>query len=202
MIMAVKIKIQRFKDKWSDTRTDLQEKLSQFWQNLQPRERLLLSITVGTTTFLLLLFFIKNTISVFYDQSTKAEKNYASYSKIQQLAEEMIKQKPLLLRYERLRAKRDENFNTTNFIQQQAANAGVTLTQISPTRPRGTKETENTEWFELKMGEGSTLPSALKLLQSIEEVLGMKVVEISVKPQFSDPTQLDVTAVIMNVKNL
>jgi hypothetical protein len=180
---------------------DLQEKARQFWMTLNMREKILLSIIAGFMSVLVVAAVVKQGAGLVFERASQAEQTVQNIGKIERLAKKLIQQRGPLLRYERLRAKRGDNFDAISFIKTQASKFGAEVKKVSPTRPKEASE-ENLEWIELQLGGQTSLSAAMKLLESIEEPLGVRIVELSIKPQFSKKSQLEVTALITNAKEL
>jgi hypothetical protein len=64
-----------------------------------------------------------------------------------------------------------------------------------------TGEAKDKEYLEVQVKE-ATLDSALRFLQGIEQTLGLQVLDLTVKPDYANPSRLEMTAVISNQKDL
>lgn len=182
-----------WKEKIAEPWDELQEKLRAQWAALAPRERLILSVLGSVFAILLSVLLIKEAFTFFNRHETKAESDLLNISEIQKLSSELSTQRNELNRYESLRRKRGEPFQINQFFESQARDFNVNLDKISPAKPRG--EASDEEWVEVRLGKSTTLSSALKFLKSAEEAIGVRLVDLEMKPQFTDMTKLDVVAI-------
>jgi type II secretory pathway component PulM len=196
-------KLRHLKEKIGERYDEAQEKLRATWLAFNPREKMVVSILAGIMGFLIVALIVKETSTLFSRASSEAESNYKNIEKIQALLRELSQQHSDLMRYERLRGKRGENFKLSGFLESEATRYGAVVDKVAPTRALlgDGKENAREEWVEVQLKDTS-LDSMLKFLSSIEETLGLKIVELKVKPQFADSTKLDITAVISSTKDL
>ncbi|MDB5036886.1 MAG: hypothetical protein JWQ35_414 [Bacteriovoracaceae bacterium] len=196
-------KIRAYKEKFFEKFDEVQEKLRAQWFAFNPREKMIVSILAGVMGFLIVALIIKETSSLFSKASSDAENNYKNIEKIQTLLKDLSQQRSDLMRYEKLRGNRGESFKLSGFLETESAKYGITIAKTSPARALSAdgKESKNEEWLSVDIKDTS-LDSILKFLSSVEETLGLRVVELKVKPQFADATKLDVTTVIASLKDL
>ncbi len=196
-------KLKQFKDKTVERFEEVQEKFRAQWLAFSPREKMIVSSLVGVLTLLIIALVVKETSGLLTKVSSQAEMNFNNIEKIQNLLRDLTLQRGDLMKYERLRGKRGSEFDLQKYIQQEAARYGATVAKISPTRALAAdgNEIKDEDWAEVQLKD-ATLDSALKLLSSVEETLGLKVISLNIKPQFADPTKLDITTVISNTKEL
>ena len=178
-----------------------QEKVRQYWITLNPREKILLSSVAGVMCLLLVLAVGKQIFGAVFERAAQAEQVQANIGTIDRLSKKLRKQQGSLLSYERLRRLRGDNFDLIAEIRKNAPLYGADIKKLAPTRAKKATE-EDAEWIELELGGSTTLSAAVKLLESIERPLGVRIVELSMKPQFSNKSQFEVTALIMNLKEL
>jgi len=181
---------------------DVQDKVRQYWVTLNPRERIILSVLAGVMSLLVVAVVIKQSVGFVFNQASQAEDTLKNITKIQRLSETWIQQRGELLRYERMRGRRGDNFDLIPFINDLASKYGTTVTKISPTRPSSATKDMKADWVEVKLGGTTSLSSAMKLLRSIEEPLGVRIHELTIKPQFSDKTKVEVRALVVNLTEL
>ncbi len=200
--------IQKFREQFQEPFEEYQEKARQFWLTLAPREKIIISVLTGILGVLIVVFVVKESTSLLISASSTAERNMENAERIQRLAAELSDQRMELQRYTQLDQKRGgENFSLTGFLNAQAAEAGVTVAKVSSTRPRVTAgKTESAdeaeEWVEVQFGKGAALEPTMRFLSEAEEALGVRLVELTIKPDFAEPNKLDVTAVFAGKKTL
>jgi type II secretory pathway component PulM len=181
-----------WKEKIAEPWDELQEKVRTQWSSLAPRERLILSVLASLFVVLLSILLIKEAFTFFSRHEMRAESDFQNVAEIQKLSSELANQRADLSRYESLRRKRTEPFQINQFIETQARDFNVSLEKISPAKPRGDSDED---WVEVRLGKNTTLSSALRFLRSVEEPIGVRLVDLEIKPQFADITKLDVVAV-------
>jgi len=181
---------------------ELQERARQQWLTLAPRERLIVSVLASTMVLLLSILIIKEAFTFFSHHENQVSESLINIGEIQALASELSKQRSDLVRYERLRNRRDKDFKLTTFLESEAQKFSVVIDKMNPTKARTTEKDPSEDWVELKLGSNSNLDSVLKFFQGVEEPLGLRVVELAIKPQFTDPTKLEVTATIAAKKEI
>ena len=191
-----------FKEKIQEPAEELQERLRQQWLSLNTRERLILSSLASLVVLLLSVLIIKEAFSFFSRHENRVQETMNSIGDIQELSAEIGRQKIELGRYERLKAKRGSDFKIASFLENESRKFGVTVEKASPTKSKSTTATADEDWMELKLGKDTNLDAALKFLQSIEEPLGVRIVELTIKPQFADPTKLEVLAIVAAQKEI
>jgi type II secretory pathway component PulM len=196
-------KFRQFKEKTIERFDETQEKVRAQWMAFNPREKMIVSTLAGVMLLLLVVLIVKETSSLFSRVSNEAGSNYKNIERIQSLMKDLAQQRADLQRYERLRGKRGDSFKLQSFIESEATRYGAMVQKVSPVRAMGTNDKEKTdeEWMEVQLKDTS-LDSMLKFLTSIEETLGLRIVELKVKTQFADSTKLEITAVIASVKNI
>lgn len=197
------MKIPQFwREKIVEPLDELQERARQQWLTLAPRERLIVSVLASVMIALLGILVVKEAFTFFSRHENQVSESIQNITEIQNLASEISKQRVDLIRYERLRNKRDKDFKLSPFLESEARKFSVSIEKISPTKARTTEKDPAEEWVELKLGKDTTLDSALKFFQGVEEPLGLRIIEMSIKPQFADPTKLEVTAIIAGKKEI
>ena len=183
-----------WKEKISEPLDELQEKLKAQWSTLAPRERLILSILGAVFVVLLSTLVFKEAFTFFNRHEIKAEADVQNVSEIQKLSSEISAQRNEINRFDSLKRSRGEPFQINQFIEGRARDFNVSLEKISPAKPRG--ENSGEEWVEVRLGKTTSLSAALRFLKSVEEAIGVRIVDLEMKPQFADMTKLDVVAVI------
>lgn len=196
-------KLRQWKEKAGERVDEIQEKVRAQWLAFNPREKMIVSILAGVMGFLVVTLVLKETIGLFSKVSSEAETNFKNIERLQSLLKDLQQQKTDLSRYDRLRGKRGETFQFQGFLESEAAKFGAVVQKVSPVRAitGSEKEKPTEEWMEVQLKDTS-LDSMLKFLSSVEDTLGLRLVELKVKPQFADATKLDITAIIASSKNL
>jgi type II secretory pathway component PulM len=192
----------KWKEKIVEPLEDWQEKARQQWLSLNPRERLILSGLASVMTLLLMALFIKEATGFFFRQTSMAENNFKNIERIQRLSDELLQQKVEISRYDALKEKRGEDFKLSSYIEAEAARVGISITKMAPTKVKSGKDSGEEDWVEVQLSRDTTLSPLLKFLAGVEQGLGVRIVELSVKPDFTNPSKLEVTAIIANSKNL
>ncbi len=190
----------QWREKMIEPMDELQEKARQQWQSFAPRERLILTILAALMSLSLSVLVLKEGYSFYSGHANQVETNFKNVDKIQSLISELKSQRSSLLKYERLSTKIGPDFDLNSYMQSQATKFGVSLTKTAPTRPKTGSDNSKEEWLEIQMAPTS-LDSAIRFLESVEESLGIRLVELSVKPQFADPSKLDITAIWAHSKD-
>lgn len=193
---------ERLREKVFEPLEEWQEKGRQHWLSLNPRERVIVSVLAAVMTTLIAVLVVKEAVGFIYRHEYLAESNLKNVARIQKLTSDLNQQRSDLLKFERLKGKRGTDFQLNKYLENEAGRSGVSIAKISPTKSKTTQPSENMEWVEVQLMQETMLMPALQFLQSIDETLGLQLVELSIKPQFADPTKLNITAVISNDKSL
>ncbi len=196
-------KLRQLREKVGERFDELQEKVRAQWMEFNPREKLIVSVLAGVMGLLVFALVAKETTSLFSRVSSEAENNYKNIEKIQSLMKDLQLQQTDLSRFIRLREKRGENFKLQGFVESEAVKFGTVVSKVAPTRALDDsgKEIKTEEWIEVHLKDAS-LDSMLKFLSSIEDTLGLRIVNLKVNTQFADPTKLDLITVIASTTTL
>lgn len=196
--------LRRWKDKFVEKVEEVQEKFRAQWLALNDREKKILTTLAALVGVLIFAVAVKETSAVFTHVASQSESNIKNLERIQSYVQELQSQNSDLMKYERMFAKRGGDFVFTSFIDTEAKRFGLNLTKTSPTRAltdsKSDKSDNLEEWLEVQIKDAS-IDSLVKFLASIEETLGLQLVDLSIKPQFQDITKLDMTVVISNKKS-
>lgn len=194
--------LRQWKDRLAEKIDESQEKVRAQWLALNEREKKIITTLAGLVAVLIFAVGVKETSSVFTHVASQSESNIKNLEKIQNYVQELHAQGSELMRYERLSSKRGENFVFSAFIESEAKKFGLNIAKTSPAKVLAEDKAEKSEeWLEIQIKDGS-LDSIVKFLASIEETLGLGVIELNIKTQFQDITKMDMTAVISNKKNV
>lgn len=177
----------------------LQEKARAFWMGLNQREKVILGSLLGLFSLLITIFIFKFTLGAFIYRQAQVESAMQNATKIQRIAYELVDQKRHLLKFERLRKTRGENFNLRQFIEQQANRYGVSIESIAPSRATSAAEKEE-ERMEVILSQKTSLDSALRFLEAVEGAIGVRLIDLKIK-SFAN-SQLEITAMVGNTKDL
>ncbi|MBN8555981.1 MAG: type II secretion system protein M [Deltaproteobacteria bacterium] len=194
--------ILRWRDKIAEPLDEWQEKIRQQWISLNPRERMVLSILAAIMVLLIAALIIKEGAGFFLRQAGKAENNYKNIERIQRLSDDLLKQRADISRYEMLKTKRGESFKLSSFLEGEASKSGIVISKMAPTKVKAISDYGDEEWVEIQFSKETNLDSLLKFLTRAEEGLGVRLVELSIKPDFANPTNLEVIATVANIKEL
>lgn len=193
---------QIWREKIVEPLDELQERGRQQWMTLNPRERLIVSVLASVMVVLVAVLVVKEAFTFFSKHENQVQSMMDHIGEIQKLAGEISKQRSDLVKYERLRNKRGNDFKLSTFLEGEARRYNVAIEKLSPTKPKTTEKDSDEEWVEVKLAKETTLDAALKFLQAAEEPIGVRLVELEIKPQFTDPTKLDVLAIVASRKEI
>lgn len=189
-------------EKLAEPLEEIQERLRQHWLSLAPRERMIVSILGSVLLFLLAVLLVKEAYTFFSRHENQITESMSQMTDIQQLSAELSRQRNDLSQFERLRSRRSEDFKLSTFLETEARKYGVTLEKVSPTKPRDVDVAKEEDWMEVRLAKDTTLDNALKFLRSVEEVLGVRLIDLQIRPQFTDPTKLEVIATVASRKEI
>lgn len=198
--MITKI-IPHWREKIVEPLEELQERLRQQWLSLNARERLILSILAGFMCLLLSALVIKEATTFFFRSEFEAQNNLKNIERIQRISQDLLSQRSDIARYDRLKEKRGETFKFSNFIESEAKKFGIGIAKMAPVKAAVDDKAPEQEWVEVQLKDAN-LDALMKFFQSAEEMLGVKIVEMNIKPQFSDSTKLEATAIFANLHEL
>jgi type II secretory pathway component PulM len=193
---------QMWREKIVEPLDELQERGRQQWMTLNPRERLIVSALASVMVVLIAVLVVKEAFTFFSKHENQVQSMMDHIGDIQKLAGEISRQRSDLVKYERLRNKRGNDFKLSTFLEGEARRYNVAIEKLSPTKPKTTEKDADEEWIEVKLAKETTLDAALKFLQAAEEPIGVRLVELEIKPQFTDPTKLDVLAIVASRKEI
>lgn len=196
-------KIKQFwREKIAEPLDELQERARQQWMTLAPRERMILSVLASVFSLLLAILLVKEAFTFFSRHEDQVAESLSQITEIQKLSAEISRQRDGLGQYERLLARRDQDFKLNTFLETEARKFGVTVEKISPTKARLQEGDPEQEWVEVRLGKETSLDNSLKFLKSLEEPIGVRLVDLQIKPQFTDPTKLEVIATVASLKEI
>lgn len=171
-----------------------QDKIKDYWNALSQREKIIAGIT-GAVFALAVVYSIGTqlvgVVSSLRFDSQNAQEQIAD---IQALAARVQNYKREATRYERLVQRRGENFQVNSFVENAARRSGVSIKSISPQRVRSGGAEEGAELYNLELESGATLEASLRFLKDLEEVIGLKILTLSMKTDFTDASKLEVKA--------
>lgn len=193
--------VPQWREKVVEPLEELQERLRQQWLSLNARERMVLSILAGVMCILLSALIVKEAATFFFRSELEAQNNLKNIEKIQRVSQELLTQRTDISRYDRLKEKRGEAFKISTFIESEAQKFGITIAKMAPVKAQVDEKAPEQEWVEVQVKD-ARLDSLTKFLQSAEETLGLRIVELDLKPSFSDTTKLEMTATFANLKEL
>ena len=191
-----------WKEKFSERFDEIRERARSWWLGLAPREKIVLSSLAGLVGLLLVAVILKETSFVLNQVAHQAESNYKNMEKIQNWIGELRNQRTSLSRYERLKERRGETFDFQAFIESEAKKFTLTLAKSAPARVVGGANLEKEEdWLQVELKDGA-LENLVKFMAGLEETLGLRLVEFTIKTQFQDPTKMDAVVVVASKKTL
>lgn len=179
------------------------EQLRSFWAGLAPRERLILSVASGLLGLVLISFSAKQIGSLFLSSDFDLEQNLEDARRIQSLVAELKNGRFQARRYDRLKEQRPASFQIESFLATQAQTFGLQIREVRPRRINSANAAQSNEkLFEVDIAKGASLDASLRFLESVEEVIGVRLVELRIRPEFEDASQLDVSFVVALKENL
>lgn len=191
----------QWREKIAEPLEEIQEKVRQQWLGLNARERLILSILAGVLCLLLSVLILKEATTFFFRSELEAQNNLRSVEKIQRISQELLAQRSEMQRYDRLKEKRGDGFKISSFIEKQAQAVGINISRMAPTKALTAENETDADWVEVQVKEAS-LESSTQFLSSVEEALGVRLVELEMKPLFSDVTKIEFLAIFSVQKEL
>lgn len=191
-----------WKEKFAEPIEELQERARQQWLTLKPTERLIISVLAAILALLTAILIVKEAFTFFSRHETQVQESLENINEIQKLSAEISDQRMNLREYDRLKSRRGETFKINSFLETEGQRLGVAIEKVSPTKSRSSEKGSDEEWYEIKLGKNTTLDMAIRYLQAVQEPLGVRLIDLSMKPQFTDPTHLEVIAVIAALKEI
>ena len=171
----------------------LREKLQSFWSELAPREKLILIVAGSLAGFLAVIFLGQQLGQIILKSGPSAQATYSDSKEVLRYVSELKNQRFQAQRFDRLKTQRAENFNLEEFLQKNSKLYGLQVESVLPKKIASSKEADPTDkLFEVKLRSGSSLDASLRFLNETEEVLGLRILELNMAPQFDDPTKLNV----------
>ncbi len=189
-----------WRDKVVERFEDLQERARQQWMTLAPRERLIVSVMASLLVVLLSVLVVKEVFTFFSRHDRAVQASLENIGSIQSLSAEISAQRTQLIQFDRLRNMRGAEFQLNSFLENQARQFALSVEQINPTKVRTPNPSAEEDWVEVKLAKDVRLDGVLKWLRAIEEPLGIRIIDLQIKPQFADPTKLEVSAVVAATK--
>lgn len=186
--------IQQWKEQALEGIETAREKVIQFWKPLNIREKWILGVA-GTSFASLLFYVLLSQTWAWVGSRIQGEQiSEREIRQVQRLVEDLMSHRMEIRRYERLRLEKGENFNLESYIRDQANQLGLSIRSLEPIQPTTPLVGPEEEYLELKLELQSPLAGSLRLLDQLESILGVRVVTLSMKPNFSDRSQVEVTA--------
>lgn len=187
------IKLKNLRETFGNKLDTLREKLQSFWSELAPREKLILIVAGSLAGFLAVIFLGQQLGQIILRSGPSAQTTYADSKEALRYISELKNQRFQAQRFDRLKTQRAENFNLEEFLQKNSKLYGLQVESILPKKIASSKEVDPSDkLFEVKLKSGSSLDASLRFLNQIEEILGLRILELNMAPQFDDPTKLNV----------
>jgi|GEM_PF-5989726 len=174
----------------------LQDQARTTWSNLNKREKIILSSALGLLALTLFAFLIKQFSAFLLSPGFSLEANLKEIHHIQYTVRELKDLRMDARRFDRLQMQQSSNFQLNSFIEQEAQTYRVTLKEIKPTRAKSSLAKEKDELYEIQLDPSTSLEASLRFLSGVESALGVRILNLNMKPNYTDPTKLEVQAVI------
>ena len=187
------IKLKNLRETFGNKIDVVREKLQNFWGELAPREKLILIVAGSLAGFLAMIFLGQQLGQMILKSGPSAQTTYSDSKEVLRYVSELKNQRFQAQIFDRLKTQRAENFNLEDFMQKNSKLYGLQVESVLPKKIASSKEVDPTDkLFEVKLKSGGSLDASLRFLNETEEVLGLRILELNMAPQFDDPTKLNV----------
>lgn len=192
--------LQRWREKVWEPSVELFERARQQWLQLKPRERVILSVLGGTAAALLGFIVIRSFFGILLQSSFIARQNIDNIERLRTTAEQLVQQRGLMLKYERLRSERPQNLDLQSFVRSKAQEMGVQVDQVNVVKPPTGEETEL--FLQIVLSSMTPLNSGVQYLDQLHRTLGLRIVDLKITTDFAKPGQVSMNATIAGRKDL
>lgn len=176
-------------DKLYETIDYLQERLRSFWFGLNPREKTILASAAGALVLTLFVLLVQQAANIFQHRIS-SERAMQEIKEIQKLGAEIAATRMEARQYERMQQELGEDFDLENLILQRANRYGVSVQTVD------TEQIEDNSYhYRVDLAEETSLDSAIRLLVSVEDAIGVSLEELEMLPNNEDPSEMRVNAV-------
>jgi hypothetical protein len=190
------------KDKISQTIDGLQDQAQSAWANFSKRERIILGSAAGLFAVALLALALKFLGGFISGSQFDSAKTMKEVHEIQKLISELKSLKFKADQFDRKSKQKGEKFTMTKHIEDKAKRFRVTVKGVKPTRATSSLTEEGDELFEVQLASGSSLDDSLRFLDAVEDPIGVRIISMSMKPNFTDPSKFDVKFRVAHTKEL
>lgn len=182
------------KEKLVDQLIQLKAKALESWESFNQREKIILSVAAAAFFITLSFYSIKVVSSVFMNSGWHENASASDLRLIQDTVQKLQSLRYEATQFDRLLSRQGKDFQMETFLENQARQHGVSLKSVKPSRAKSASAKSKDEFFEIELQNGSSLSASLKFLESVDDVLGLRILSLEMKPDFKDSSKLNVNA--------
>ncbi|PIR22700.1 MAG: hypothetical protein COV44_05975 [Deltaproteobacteria bacterium CG11_big_fil_rev_8_21_14_0_20_45_16] len=179
-----------------------QDQARQQWSKLNQREQIILGAAGSVFALALLVFSLRLLGGLFSSPVFQTEQALDDIQKIQSMIGELRSLRLQVRLFDRQADQKTEDFQVTRYLEEQAQRFGVKIEELKPTRAKSSLVSDEEELFEFNLGKEVSLDQSLKFLEAVEAPLGLRLLSLQMKPNYTDPNKLEVRATIAHHKDL
>jgi hypothetical protein len=172
----------------------IRDRCQSFWISLAPREKLILIIAGSLAGFFSIVFVGQLLGRLILESGPSVQDRYVDSKEVIRYISELRGQRFQVQRYDRLKSQRLESFDLEDFLSRESKSFGLELESVVAKRmPSGTSIEASEKLFSVKLKSGASLDGGLRFLSKVEDILGLRILELSMAPQFDDPSKLNIS---------
>ena len=179
-----------------------QDQARQHWTKLNQREQIILGAAGSIFAMALLVFSLRLLSGLFSSPVFQTEQALDDIQKIQSMIGELRTLRLQVRLFDRQTDQKAADFQVTGYLEEQAQKFGLKIEELKPTRAKSSLVSDEDELFEFSLGKEVSLDQSLKFLEAVEAPLGLRLLSLQMKPNFTDPNKLEVRATIAHHKGL
>lgn len=190
------MKLNELKDRISEWSSLGQEKARSFWEGLNSRERWIVGIAGGAFTLAITAFVIQFMFGLLLSSFYSPAKVVSELNEIQSLLQDSQSLRQDALQYDRLLRRQTGDFKLETFAENQAKQFGVKIQSLKASSIKSRWANPQDKLFEIEIEKNSDFEPSMKFLDSLQDSLGVKIVNLEIRSAFKDKSKIDLKAII------
>lgn len=171
-----------------------QEQVRVWWTKLAPREKIIL-ISASSLLVLVLTLALGQQVVRIVSEGFSRKDMAQQLSQVESQLQRVKQLQRQANRYDSLMGAIDEGFQFEDEAQKRARRSGLELDSVKPSASKSLLASPEDKLFELKVSKGTSLDQSLRFLDSLESVLGVRMISLNMKPSFKNQSNFEIAAV-------
>lgn len=185
--------LRRLKEKILENFEVYQEQFRGWWSKLAFREKVILGSASGLLGLVLLLAGAQQgfeLLSSAFGRVDLAER----LTQVQSQVNRILQLQSQANRYDQLRGGLSDEFNFETEVNRRASRLGLNIDALRPSSTKSLLAEESSRLYEIRFSKETNLDRSLRFLDDLQSILGVRLINLRMKPGFQDRSQFEVEA--------